>query len=209
MKTRLKYTALLLSASVLAPLSHAAIVLNVDLNTLNQVTISATPGLSSATLSGDDDIGVYLHNFYPVAGSFLIATLVSGNLTNFENPSDGTPSLFRGGAGSDTGLNVFSWSSDAAVSFTTGSLAFVGSATWTLSNAMYTDMLAGPTGGDLYFPADEIAVLGGATVIGQWSKSASVIPEPSTYIAIAGMFGLGAFIVIRRRKQGTATEEQA
>lgn len=171
----------------------AQVLLSVDLSVVDQVTISATGGLSAATASGLDGIGVYFENFYNGAGAGLFETLVAGDLTNAENASDLSPNLFRAGGGADAGLNIWSFSSDSTVTFTAGSLAFVGSATWDLDSAMYADMLAGNTSGDIYFAADDVSDLPGAVVIGQYS----VIPTPGVLAVVGAGLGFGA---MRRRR---------
>lgn len=166
----------------------------IDLSVPNQITITATGGLSAATISGGDTTGVYLDNFYGVAGGSLSTTSTgAGNLTNAENPSDGSPALFRGGGGSDTGLNIFSWSSDVTVTFTAGELAFTGSGTWALDAPEYADMLAGNTTGNLYFPADTADDVSAATLLGTYR----VIPAPGAATLLGIGLGLGA---VRRRR---------
>lgn len=166
----------------------------IDLTVPNQVTISATNGLASVDASGSNFIGIYFADFYGSAGNSLSATLVSGDFTSFENPSDGTPSLFRGGAGADPGLNLWSFSTDGTVTFTGGSQAFIGSATWTLTPERYADMLAGgERGGDLYFPADTVDDIPGAVLLGTWNV---VIPTPGA----AGLLGLAGIAALRRRR---------
>ncbi|MCA9292235.1 MAG: hypothetical protein KDA20_00295 [Phycisphaerales bacterium] len=182
------------SVATLAAAANAEDLLIVDLTITNQVTITATSGLSSATVAGSDTTGVYLENFYGVAGGALTNALMSGDLTNAENPSDLSPRLLRGIAGADPGLNIWSFSSDSTVTFTAGSLAFVGSGTWSLSASEYSDMLAGNTSGDLYFPADTADdIANGATLIGQWR----VVPTPGA-VSLAGLCGVGA---LRRRRR--------
>ncbi len=173
--------------------ANADDLLIIDLTVANQVTISATQGLSAITASGPDTIGVYFDQFYNGAGSSLTATLVSGNITNFQNPSDFTPSLFRGGAGADTGLNLWSFSSAATVTFTAGQQAFTGSGTWNLSAAMYNDMLNGNQSGDLYFPADTADDISSAVLLGTWR----VVPTPSALSLLGIGLGMGA---ARRRR---------
>ena len=175
-----------------ASAAQADILLLIDLTVPNQITINATNGLSSATVSGGDTTGVYFNNFYSGAGSSLQSTLVSGNITNVGFASDGTPALFRGGAGSDTGLNLWSWATATTVTFTAGTQAWQGSGTWTLDATDYGDMLAGNLGGDLYFPADDASDLPNATVIGQWR----VIPAPGA----VSLFGVGLLAAARRRR---------
>ena len=166
----------------------------VDLSVPNQVTISADTGVSAATISGADSTGVYFENFYAAAGGSLTTTSTgAGDLTNFLNPSDGSPALFRGGGGTDTGLNVWSWSSDSTVDFVAGTQGFTGSGTWALDPAEYADMLAGNTSGKLYFPADTNDDLNSATFIGTWR----VVPTPGT-LALAGA---GCVMGVRRRRK--------
>lgn len=207
MITTPKLTAVLsIAALAIAPVANAALVITMDLSVPNQVTLTSTGDLASATISGGTFIGFYLENAFgsSTAGG-LGQALVSGNLTTFNNPSDNTPDLFRSGTNTDPGLNVWDYSTDGTSSFTSGVQALSGSATWTISNNAYLDLLAGAGSGNVYFPADDATDLGTATVIGQWSTGiAPVIPEPSTYIAISGLIGLGGFVLIRRRKQAQA-----
>lgn len=173
----------------LAAMSAEAQILEVDLSVPNQVTINATGLPSLVTASGSDTTGIYLENFYDGAGSALSATLVSGDFTNAENPSDGSPSLFRGGSGADPGLNVWSFSTDNTVTFTVGSTAFAGSATWSLDPAEYADMLLGGASGDVYFPADTEDDLANASNIGSYIT----VPEPamSLLLSVAGLTLVG------------------
>jgi len=57
--------------------AQAAVVLQLDLSTVNQVTFSATTGLSLATVSGSDTIGVYLKDFF---GNRVFSTSDSSRL---------------------------------------------------------------------------------------------------------------------------------
>jgi hypothetical protein len=157
----------------------------IDLTVANEITITATDGLSAVTASGSDSIGIYLENFYGGSGDALSAPLASGDFTNAENPADGSPALFRGGGGSDPGLNIWSFSSDSTVTFTEGSLAFVGSATWSLDANEYADMLAGSMSGNIYFPADTVDDIAGASVLGTYT----VVPTPGV-VALLGLAGL-------------------
>jgi hypothetical protein len=166
--------------------------LTVDLSVVNQVTINATSGLSSTTITGSDGIGAYMEDFYNGVGNILDDTLVSGDLTNVGNASDGTPNLFRGGDAAERGLNLWSWSDDSDVTFTVGTQAFTGSATWTLGADAYADMLAGNTGGFLYFPADTFDDVPGAVALGTWA----VVPAPG----VLSLLGLGGLGVMRRRR---------
>jgi hypothetical protein len=182
-----------IAAAAFAMGAQADDLLIVDLTVANQVTISATAGLSAVSASGSDGIGVYLDNFYSGPRNSTVSdTLISGDLTNFENPSDGSPLLFTTFDNTDAGLNIFSFSSDSTVTFTAGGQAFIGSATWSLDAASYADMLAGNLSGDLYFPADDIGDLSSASLLGTWR----VIPAP-TGLAV---LGLGGVALVRRRR---------
>ena len=175
------------AASAQAPL------LLIDLSVTNQVTISATNGLSAVTATGSDGIGVYLDNFYSAARNSTVSdTLISGDLTNVGNASDGSPNLFTTFDNNDAGLNIFSWSPDTDVTFTAGTQAFTGSATWSLDAADYAEMLSGNLSGDLYFPADDFGDLAGAQVLGTWS----VIPAPAGF----AILGLGGLVASRRKR---------
>ncbi len=172
--------------------AQAEVLLEINLLTPNEITVSATTGLSAATETGSNFTGFLFADFYNggSAGPSLAGTV--GDLTNFENPSDGSPSLFRAGSGTDAGLNIWSFSSDSTVTFTAGSQAFTGSATWTLDPLVYADMVAGNSSGDIFFAADDSGDIAGATLLGTWL----VVPEPAS-IAI---LSLGAIGLIRRRR---------
>ena len=176
--------------------AQAAVVLQLDLSTVNQVTISATSGLSLVSKSGSDIDGVYLKDIF---GTQVFSTsgssrLDGANLVYFNATSDGSPSLYR--FTNDPGLNI--WSMDDGTpdpaSFTSGVQAFKGSATWSLTAQQYAVFLQAPTSGDVYAFADTIDDLnGGPQVIGQYS----VVPEPTSM----AIFGLGAFGIAYRAKR--------
>lgn len=71
------------------------------------------------------------------------------------------------------------------MTFTAGSLAFVGSATWSLDANEYADMLAGSMSGNIYFPADTVDDIAGASVLGTYT----VVPTPGV-VALLGLAGL-------------------
>lgn len=181
------------SIAVLSTGAMADHLLTIDLSVVDQITITATGGTSLVTTSGSDTTGIYFENFYGGSGDSLSATLVSGDLTNAENPTDNSPALFRAGGGTDAGLNMWSFSSDSTVTFTAGSLAFVGSATWSLDANEYADMLAGMSGGNIWFAADDAGDLSSAMVLGSYA----VIPSPGV-LSLAGL-GLGLGMMKRRR----------
>ena len=178
--------------------AQAAVVLQIDLSTVNQVTISATTGLSLASVSGDDVDGVYLIDFF---GNRVFSTsgstrLAGANLVYFNATSDGSPSLYRGDS-LDPGLNIFSMDNDTPdpASFTSGVQAFKGSATWSLTAQQYAAFLQAPTSGDIYAFADTIDDLnGGPQLIGQYAA----VPEP-TSMAIFGLGALGMAYRARRK----------
>ncbi|QEG21562.1 PEP-CTERM sorting domain-containing protein [Mariniblastus fucicola] len=186
-----------LTAFALAPsLSNADTLLIVDLTVDNEVTVTATAGLSDIDASDTDVTGIYFDNFYGVAGDALTATLVSGDLVSAGTTSDGSPELFRGGGGTDTGLNFWSWTNDATSTFTTGSVAFTGTATWTLDSVDYDDMVNGSSSGDLYYPADTSDDIAGLTPLGTYTVITAV-PEPGA-LSVLGLV-LGAGFLRRRR----------
>ena len=182
--------------------AQAAVVLQLDLSTVNQVTISATTGLSLASVSGSDSTGVYLKDFF---GNRVFSTsgstrLAGANLVYFNATSDGSPSLFR--SSGDPGLNIWSMDNDtpSTASFTSGVQAFKGSATWSLTAQQYAVFLQAPTSGDIYAFADTIDDLnGGPQLIGQYSfVSSAAVPEP-TSMAIFGLGALGMAYRARRK----------
>lgn len=183
--------------------AQAAVVLQLDLSTVNQVTISATTGLSLASVSGSDTTGVYLKDFF---GNRVFSTsgstrLAGANLVYFNATSDGSPSLFRTNS-LDPGLNIYSMDNGTPdpASFTSGVQAFKGSATWSLTAQQYATFLQAPTSGDVYAFADSIDDLSGLPqVIGQYSfVSSAAVPEP-TSMAIFGLGALGMAYRARRK----------
>ena len=177
-------------AAVLSiPMSASAgLILEVDLSVTNTVTITATSGLSDATISGSDFTGFYLDEFFAANNNAIANVLVGGNLTSAENGSDGTPELFRN-LNSDTGLNVWSYTNDLTSDFVAGAIAFSGSGTWTISAGAYSDALAGTGSGTVYFPADDISDLPGAMAIGTWQTASSVPLPGSLFLMATGLIG--------------------
>ncbi len=174
-----------------AAVASADVLLTVDLSVVNQVTITATAGLSAATATGGTGTGIYLQGFWTGPGT---TTSVGGNGTGTfrtvnGSVGDGTPALYRFNL-AETGLNI--WSFATTATFTTGQQAFSGSGTWTLSAAAYADMLANGGSGNLYFPADDASDLPNAQLLGTWQ----VVPTPGA----AAMLGLSGLMVTRRRR---------
>ncbi|MCY3006926.1 MAG: PEP-CTERM sorting domain-containing protein [Planctomycetota bacterium] len=180
--------------------AQAAVVLQIDLSTVNQVTISATTGSSLASVSGSDRRGVYLKDFFAPGGSEIdLDAGLGASLVYFNATSDELPGIHR--KTNDPGLNIYDMD-DAQVpaSFTSGVQAFKGSATWSLTAQQYAVFLQAPTSGDIYAFADSIDDLdGGPQLIGQYSVgSSAAVPEP-TSMAIFGLGALGMAYRARRK----------
>lgn len=176
----------------LATVAGAEVLLTIDVSTPNQITINSTTGLSAASRSGPTGTGFYLANFFTINQALSSTLVPGGNLTTFNDPSDNSPLLFRGGAGADAGLNVWSYSTNGTSSVTAGIQAFTGSATWTVSPAVYASLISANTSGTIFFPADTSDDITAATAIGEYS----VVPAPGA----AAVLGLGGLLVGRRRR---------
>ena len=181
--------------------AQAAVVLQLDLSTVNQVTISATTGLSLASVSGNDGRGVYLKDFFAPEGSeFDIEAGLGASLVYFNATSNESPYIYR--EINDPGLNIYEMDNGTQdpASFTSGVQAFKGSATWSLTAQQYAVFLQAPTSGDIYAFADTIDDLnGGPQLIGQYSfVSSAAVPEP-TSMAIFGLGALGMAYRARRK----------
>lgn len=180
------------SVATLAGIAQAEDLLIVDLTVPDQITITATNGLSAATVTGTTFTGFYLENFFGNAtASGLISTLVSGNLTAASVATDNSPALFN--SAGNAGLNIWSYSATTTTTFTAGQQAFTGSATWSIGPAFYADMLDGPLSGDIYFAADTDDDIPGAALLGQYR----VIPSP----AALSLLGLGGLLGAARRRR--------
>ncbi|MEL6574199.1 MAG: hypothetical protein AAFQ64_21350 [Pseudomonadota bacterium] len=183
----------LLALIALPGMGHAATLLSIDLSVQDEITINAEPGLATVSATGTDFTGFYLENFYSGPGIFPTATLVSGNLTTANQTSDNSPQLWRGG-GTDLGLNIWSFAVGNTTSVTAGQQAFSGSATWSVSNAVYNDLLSGGgTFGNIYLNADTVDDIAGATLIGEFAISPVPLPAPvlllGTVLLAAGLYG--------------------
>lgn len=170
--------------------ASAEVLLTYDVSVPNQVTLTATTGNSAASVITSNFTGYLLANFF-TADQAVTSTLVSGNLTTFSDPSDNSPALFRSGS-TDAGLNVWSFTTATNATFTAGAQAFTGSATWTLTPAVYASFLSANTSGTIYAPADDSTDISSATAIGEYS----IVPAPG---AIA-LMGMGGLLVSRRRR---------
>jgi len=180
-----------IAASGLVSVASADVLLSIDLSVTDQITITATDGLSAASATASNFTGYLMADFFNDAAATPADTSVSGDLSTAANASDASADIFSGGT--SFGFNVWSFSSDSDVSVTAGEIAFAGSTTWTVDAIDYADMLAGNTSGDIYFGADtDDDIAGGATFIGTWN----VVPAPSSLALI----GLGGLVAGRRRR---------
>lgn len=186
--------------------SQAATLLSVDLSVANQVTISAEPGIVNTTAFGSDGVGIYLPDFFDTPGTgFNIGDDPGGNFASSNQIADGSARLFR--ASGDTGLNIYSFALGSLVSFTAGTPAFTGSATWTLTPGLYSEFVAAPGAGSLFFPADSAGDIAGLSPIGEFATSNAVVPAPvpvpaSVLLLGSVLMGLGLFG--RRKKAATS-----
>ena len=171
----------------------------VDLTVQDRVTFTATTGLSSGTVSGGTFDGFYLKDLLLNAGTVGVPVNpgYSGTptFTAASVPTNNIPKMYRN-AGNDPGLNIYGYSATASTTFTTGQQAFTGTVTWTVSTAVYDAMLTAPAaGGEVYFVADSVGMLGSATLIGKYSvvkpalavanttkDNISVYPNPFTEV---------------------------
>jgi len=183
-------------AATIAGSANAEILLLIDLSVENQMTVTATDGVSAVSSEGSDTNGIYLQGFFDAAAvGSISANPGAGDFTTFGNTSDGGLSIYRGGSGADSGLNFWSWTNDPNPLFITeGQQALTGSATFSLTETVYA-LLSQNTGtGELWFNADTADDIGGPLNpgnIGQWS----IVPAPGA-LAMLGLAGLAG----RRRR---------
>ena len=159
--------------SVIKPAPAQENLLVVDLSVQDRVTITATTGLSSGTVSGSSFDGFYLKDLFSNV-AFVNVPVNPGfsgtpTLTPASVPTNNNPRMFRA-SGTDPGMNIYSYSAAGSTTFTTGQQAFTGTVTWTVSTAVYDAMRTAPVaGGEIYFVADSVGALGTATLIGKYS----------------------------------------
>jgi len=171
--------------------ANSALVLLVDLTVEDQLTISATSGLSLATVSGSDTVGFSLMDLLGSSG--FSDTLVSGSLTSANQTSNGSPILSNSGGSNN--LNVWGITDDPFMTFTAGSLAFSGQVMTNVDAATYANLLAGQISGDVLAPFDNFIVTdeSQASLIGTWERVVQDVPEPSTLAIFAlGLMGLAS-----------------
>jgi hypothetical protein len=195
--------AIIASSLLIMPAAQSAVLLQVDLSVENTITLTATEGASSATVTGSDFTGFYLADFFAPntnGTNLLDGDLVSGDLTSFLDTSDGSPDIFRAGSGGDTGLNVWTYTDGEFSSFEIGSRAFSGSATWTTDPSNYLHAL-GAVGGDVFFAASSISGTANASLLGTWE-----IKRPDVVdVNAPASFGLAvltlSFVLFRRTQK--------
>ena len=185
-------TLAVLATAGAASAQSTAILLEVDLSVADEVTITATSGASAATISGSDTTGIWLDGLLDgTAGETVFNTGGTGDLTSAANGSDGTPGSFTNDPG-ETGLNVWSYTTDPTSDFTAGETAFSGSATWSVSADVYGSFAAEGSTGFIYFPADNLGDLSTATILGQWV----IVPAPGA----GALLAMGGRVAVRRRR---------
>lgn len=163
-------------------------VLTVDVSNPAAVVLTATGANASTSVSSDVFNGFTLSGFFTAnasgawAGSALSAGLTGGNAsvqyTLAQVDSDSVLGLF---VASD---------SNESMAFSSSATAFSGSAVFDLSSASLL-LPAGGTSGSLVVWDPAFNAVG----IGTWQITP--VPEPSSYVAIAG-FGLVGFSAYRR-----------
>lgn len=166
------------------------VLLEVDLTVANEITVRATTGLSLATISDSDTIGVYLDGFFANAPNAIAGSGDNGDFTSAQNIADVSPLDFR--VAGDPGYNLWSWTNDPTADFVAGTVAFTGEFTATLTPDDYAEYLTAPNGGDLYFPADSADDVADATLIGRYivmlpgSTGGAFVP-PSAFTTFRGI----------------------
>jgi len=185
-----------IAAAAVASTAGAAVLLEVDVSVPDQITITATNGLSASSITDASATGFLLAGILDGSSS-VSGTLVSGNLTSFLNNSNNSPNLSTVGA--DTGLNVSDYTVGTNSNFVANQIAFKGSATWDVDAAGYAAFASPGAEGDIWFAAKSSSDIDPPPppfvppfVLGQWVT----VPTPGT----AGALALAALAATRRRR---------
>lgn len=189
-----KVAALIAVALATVGSTNAATLLTVDLSVQNQLTITATDGLSDVTITDSDQVGIYLGGIFGTTfmGPGLFGISGMGDLVSNQDVSSGGPLLYADPAGG-LGLNVWNYAVGLESTFIAGETAFTGSATWNLdpSNGVYQALLNGTSSGDIFFAAFTDAGALDASVIGQWEVVAAPVPVPAAlWLFLSALAGL-------------------
>jgi hypothetical protein len=180
----------LIAGLAVAATASADVLIEIDNSVADQLTITATTGLSAVDASGSNFTGILLDGFLGGASGTPGETIVgTADFGTFNEGSDGTPDFFVSG-GSDTGFNIWTFGGASTLTFTAGTQAFVGSVTIDVSSTFFADIVG--TTGEIYFPADDSGDIAGAQSLGQYR----VVPAPG---ALA-LLGLGGIAAGRRRR---------
>ena len=217
MKSAHKLPTLTLVAAMLGsvPSASAAVLLTVDVAnaTTTGIVVTATNGLSPITNSSFTQWdGISLAEFWGASFNHLDVgfNAPSSNLgvagSNIAWTRGGSGSFFNGAGFDDPTLadfNIVTIRDHTAMSFITGATALTGSASFTYRPTIgrpsfdWSPLQTSPYVGNIYLGyGDNMGPL-----IGQYEivNSSSVIPEPSSFAALAGLGALG-FAALRRRR---------
>ncbi len=168
--------------------TQAAVVLTVDVSNPAAVVLTATGANASTSVSSDVFNGFTLSGFFTAdanaawAGSSLSAGLTGGDASLQYDVSN---------VDTDSPVGLFiAHNGNEAMTFSSSAAAFSGSAAFDLSSASLLLPAGGTTGSLVVWDTGFNAV-----EIGTWQITP--VPEPSSYVAIAG-FGLVGFSAYRR-----------
>jgi hypothetical protein len=185
--------------------TRAQTVINLTVNIFDSSAVVITG-------TGDNAIANYTASS-AVAFSIRLVGLFSADVDIVENPTAVATGSTLASYGSDPIDNVLTrtnpgkqnlvirHSLSSANSFSTSNSAFTGTGTFDLTSFSPTFVAAGYVG--------NIIAGDGSTVVGHFSvvstdPSASSVPEPSTYAALAGFFGLAIAVVGKRRNRSAS-----
>lgn len=194
---KLSLLALLLTG---AAVSHAAVVLTVDISNLSAVTFTATPAFSQSannTIAAQD--GITLLNFFalpaPSPVSFAAGTTSTLEANGMTSAYNAVARSTLSSPGAYLSLNLYRSGSSQTENFATDTAAFTGALTLNLG-ANSSALLGLGSVGDIVGGDSSTA----NPLIGQFA----VIPEPATTGLLIGLGGLLAVAGLRRRRSRRA-----